>query len=38
LRERQGTVAARLLKRAATDAREHVPLAKAIAAVSLMTS
>lgn len=32
LREGQGTVAARLLKRAAADAREHVPLAEAIAA------
>ncbi|CUR56855.1 hypothetical protein NOCA1120233 [metagenome] len=31
LREGQGTVAARLLKRAATDAREHVPLSRAIA-------
>ncbi|WP_374456099.1 AAA family ATPase [Nocardioides sp.] len=31
LRERQGTVAARLLKRAAADAREHVPLSRAIA-------
>ena len=32
LREGQGTVAARLLRRAATDAREHVPLSEAIAA------
>ena len=31
LREGQGTVAARLLKRAAVDAREHVPLSEAIA-------
>ena len=31
LREGQGTVAARLLKRAAADAREHVPLSEAIA-------
>jgi hypothetical protein len=31
-REGQGTVAARLLKRAATEAREHVPLSRAIAA------
>jgi hypothetical protein len=31
LREGRGTVAARLLKRAATDAREHVPLSGAIA-------
>ncbi len=30
LREGQGTVAARLLKRAAADAREHVPLSTAI--------
>ena len=30
LREGQGTVAARLLRRAATDAREHVPLSTAI--------
>ena len=32
LRDGQGTVAARLLKRAASDAREHVPLSRAIAA------
>ena len=32
LREGHGTVAARLLKRAAQDAREHVPLSEAIAA------
>jgi tetratricopeptide (TPR) repeat protein len=32
LREGQGTVAGRLLKRAAADAREHVPLSTAIAA------
>lgn len=32
LRERQGTVAARLLGRAAADAREHVPLHRAIRA------
>ena len=32
LRDGQGTVAARLLKRAAADAREHVPLSQAIAA------
>lgn len=32
LREGQGTVAGRLLKRAAVDAREHVPLSEAIAA------
>ena len=31
LREGQGTAAARLLKRAAIDAREHVPLSRAIA-------
>ena len=31
LREGQGTVAARLLKKAAADAREHVPLTQAIA-------
>ena len=31
LREGQGTIAARLLKRAASDAREHVPLSEAIA-------
>jgi tetratricopeptide (TPR) repeat protein len=31
LREGRGTVAARLLKRAAADAREHVPLSRAIA-------
>lgn len=31
IREGQGTVAVRLLKRAATDAREHVPLSRAIA-------
>ncbi len=34
LREGQGTVAARLLKRAATDSREHVPLNRAIAATA----
>ncbi len=34
LREGQGTVAVRLLKRAATDAREHVPLSEAIAATA----
>ena len=33
-REGQGTVAARLLKRAATDAREHVPLSDAITETS----
>lgn len=32
LREDRGTIAVRLLKRAATDAREHVPLSEAIAA------
>ena len=32
LRDGQGTVAARLLKKAARDAREHVPLSEAIAA------
>jgi hypothetical protein len=32
LRDGQGTLAARLLKRAAADAREHVPLSRAIAA------
>jgi hypothetical protein len=37
LRDGQGTVAARLLKRAATDAREHVPLAGAIAAGGVVT-
>ena len=31
LREGQGTIALRLLKRAAADAREHVPLSQAIA-------
>ena len=31
LRDGQGTVAARLLRRAAVDAREHVPLSRAIA-------
>jgi len=34
LRVTQGGVAARLLKRAATDAREHVPLSRAIAEIS----
>ena len=34
LRERQGTVAARLLTRAAADAREHVPLSRAITTTS----
>lgn len=34
LRQGQGTVAARLLRRAARDAREHVPLSRAIAATS----
>ena len=34
LREGQGTVAARLLKKAALDAREHVPLSQAIAATA----
>ena len=34
LRDRQGMLAARMLKRAATDAREHVPLSKAITACS----
>lgn len=34
LREGQGTIAARLLKRAATDARAHVPLLRAIAATT----
>ena len=34
LREGRGTVAARLLKKAATDAREHVPLSEAIAATA----
>ena len=33
-RDGQGTVAARLLNRAATDAREHVPLSEAIAATA----
>ena len=32
LRERRGTVAARLLRKAAADALEHVPLSRAIAA------
>jgi tetratricopeptide (TPR) repeat protein len=32
LRDEQGTVAARLLRKAAADAREHVPLSEAIAA------
>ena len=32
VREGQGTIAARLLKKAALDAREHVPLSQAIAA------
>lgn len=35
LREGRGGVAARLLKRAATDAREHVPLSEAIAATQV---
>jgi hypothetical protein len=34
LGERHGTVAARLLKRAATDAHEHIPLHRAIAATT----
>ena len=34
LAQGQGTVAARVLKRAARDAREHVPLSAAIAATS----
>ncbi len=34
LRAGHGTVAARLLKRAATDAREHLPLSRAIAATA----
>ncbi|TGN64083.1 XRE family transcriptional regulator [Nocardioides eburneiflavus] len=34
LRSGQGTIAARLLKRAAADAREHVPLSRAIAATA----
>jgi hypothetical protein len=34
LRDGQGTVATRLLKRAARDAREHVPLTRAIAATT----
>jgi tetratricopeptide (TPR) repeat protein len=34
LRDGQATVAARLLKRAAADAREHVPLSEAIAATA----
>ncbi|HYH72685.1 MAG TPA: AAA family ATPase [Nocardioides sp.] len=34
LRDRQGTIAARLLKRAAADAHEHVPLSRAIAATA----
>lgn len=34
LREGQGTIAARLLKRAATDASTHVPLRRAIAATT----
>ena len=34
LRDGQGTVAARLLRRAAADAREHVPLSEAIAATA----
>ena len=34
LREAQGAVASRLLRRAATDAREHVPLSRAIAETS----
>jgi tetratricopeptide (TPR) repeat protein len=36
-REGQGTVAARLLKRAATEAREHVPLSSAIARTAAST-
>lgn len=35
LRGGRGTVASRLLKRAATDAREHVPLSRAIAATAV---
>jgi tetratricopeptide (TPR) repeat protein len=34
LQDGQGTLAARLLKRAATDSREHVPLTRAIAATA----
>jgi hypothetical protein len=34
LREGRGVVAARLLRRAASDAREHVPLSRAIAETS----
>ena len=34
LRDDQGTVAARLLRRAATDAHQHVPLSEAIAATA----
>jgi hypothetical protein len=34
LRDGRGTIAARLLKRAATEAREHVPLSEAIAATA----
>ena len=34
LRHGSGHVAARLLKKAATDAREHVPLSEAIAATA----
>ena len=34
LRDDQGTIATRLLKRAATDARQHVPLSKAIEATA----
>jgi tetratricopeptide (TPR) repeat protein len=37
LREGQGTLAARLLKRAAADAREHVPLSRAIAETVVVT-
>ena len=34
LRSGQGTIAGRFLKRAAADAREHVPLSRAIAATA----
>ena len=34
LRDGQGTIAVRLLKRAAADAHEHVPLSRAIAATA----
>ena len=38
LREGQGTAAARLLRRAATDARAHLPLSEAIARTAARAS